>query len=289
MIIPTLSNSPSPPRLQVTALDEEEFYLTVLKAPESSNLEPGHTVVARTDDNAAHILGRSSLADIPLEDVSISRKHARIEWDGQCWRLHNISKRNGVFLEGEAIEPGTARAFDDSSAVRIQLGKVLLRLEWVRATQPHTDPIALDPPEATSLPETKETLLRIVRDGDCCVVYCKGRRVNVKPSSALALYALGQRPGEIVHHWDIMDLIARDLDLPQAISGARRSIRELLDRGEISREEVISSILATNADAQRKQLEELDDAALSRHLIFSRRGHGYGLALPAERVDCDEE
>jgi hypothetical protein len=273
---------------------EEEFYLTVLNASNQSELEEGDLLIARTRQGEGLLLGRSSKADITLKDVSVSRRHARLVRADSQWELHNISSGNGVFIEGEEVAPGTSRTLSGLDTVRIQLGKVLLRLELARPTQPHTDPIALEPPatspEASARPDhAGETLLRIVRDGDCCVVYCKGRRVGVKPSSALALYALGQRPGEIVHHWDIMDLIARDLDLPQAISGARRSIRELLDQGEITREEVIEAILSTNADIQRKQLEALDGAALARQLIFSRRGHGYGLALPAEQVECDDE
>lgn len=285
-----LSNTPE---TQDNALVEEEFYLTVLNAPEQSELAAGDLLIARPKQGAALLLGRSSKADITLKDVSISRQHARIVCEQNRWVIHNISSGNGVFVEGEEVAPGTSSTLPGLDSVRVQLGKVLLRLELARPTQPHTDPISLEPASsAVTSPESTqpgETLLKIVRDGDCCVVYCKGRRVGVKPSSALALYALGQHPGEIVHHWDIMDMIARDLDLPQAISGARRSIRELLDQGEITREEIIDAILSTNADARRKQLEKLDGAALARQLIFSRRGHGYGLALPAEQIECDDE
>ena len=254
-------------------------YITLIRAPEGSTCTLGQSW-APLASALPWTVGRAPTSCVALPDPSVSREHALIERVGRAWHLSNVSSNNGLYLDGEPIAPGQRVALKDTSQAHVQVGKLMLRLEWLQQTQPHTQPVELP---------TREPLLRVVRDGDCCVVYCKGKRVDLKPSSALALYALGQRPGQIMHTWDILDTIDRELDLPQAISGARRALRALLERGELTQEEVIEAILATSTQQERAALLAQDHAALVRLLVFSRRGHGYGLALPADQIEAATE
>lgn len=271
-------------------MSEQALHLTIIKAPNTLSEAIGKTSSPTTPP--PWIIGRSPQAELMISDASVSREHARIEQRQQRWCIINTSSNNGLYLNAAPIAPGERAWLSTQQTTHLQVGKVLLRLDWSNATEPYNEPIELPTqalPSPISSTTTQEPFLRIARDGDCCVVYCKGKRVDLKPSSALALYALGQRPGEIIHTWDILDIVARELDLTQAISGARRSIKELLALGEITRQELIDAILATSAHIKLDELKDIDDAALIRHLIFSRRGHGYGLALPGAWIETSTE
>lgn len=272
-------------------LSEQALHLTLLKAPSASSELIGKTYSPTTQPPWS--IGRAVQADVVISDSSVSRSHARIEQHQQRWCIVNTSSNNGLYLNATPIAPGQSAWLSTQQTAHLQVGKVLLRLDWSNATEPYNEPLELpaqpSDPLSYANATTQDPFLRIARDGDCCVVYCKGKRVDLKPSSALALYALGQRPGQIIHTWDILDIVARELDLTQAISGARRGIKELLAQGEISRDELEGAILATSAHIKLEELQDIDDAALIRHLIFSRRGHGYGLALPAEWIETSSE
>lgn len=273
-------------------MSDEGISLTIIKSHEGSTLQQGW--VCSPQQEAPWTLGRGLDNALVVPDPSVSRRHASLSLERDRWRLSNISSNNGLYLDGKPILPGQWLELKPTQSAHIQVGKLLLRLDWLRATQPYTEPLALPDVPSAAAPQEVEpiiptTLLKIVRDGDCCVAYCKGKRIALKPSSALALYALGQRPGQIVHTWDILDIIDRQIDLPQAISGARRSIKALIEQGELGRAEVIEAILETSALTQREQLEQLDNGELTRHLIFSRRGHGYGLAIGEAWVETDAE
>jgi hypothetical protein len=255
-----------------------ELYITLLRVPERSPLEAGLSFMFEGD--GPWVVGRSSSCDVTLKDPSVSREHAVLGVRDDTLSFENRSKANGLYVEGDEVAPGASVRVGAGSPLRVQVGKLVLRVERLVHTTPHREPIGLGAGE----PGAPEPMLEIVRDGDCCVAYCRGRRIGLKPSSALALWALAQRPGQIVHQWDILDALAQTLDLAQAVSGARRGLRELLGDGTLGRDELVDAILETTADTQRAALLELDDAALVRHLVFSRRGHGYGLALPPELV-----
>ncbi len=256
-----------------------ELYITLLRAPEHSPLEQGLSFMFEGD--GPWVVGRSSSCDVTLKDPSVSREHAVVDVRGGGLSFENRSKANGLYVEGDEVPPGATANVDAESPLRVQVGKLVLRIERLIHTTPHREPIGLGADEGVGA----EPMLEIVRDGDCCVVYCRGRLIGLKPSSALALWAIAQHPGQIVHQWDILDALAQNLDLAQAVSGARRGLRELLEDGTLERGEIVDAILETTADTPRDALLALDDAALVRHLVFSRRGHGYGLALPPQLVE----
>jgi DNA-binding NtrC family response regulator len=50
-------------------------------------------------------LGRGSVGGIRIEDGTMSRKHARVAYEGRRWRLKDLGSRNGVLVDGARI-PG---------------------------------------------------------------------------------------------------------------------------------------------------------------------------------------
>lgn len=239
-------------------------------------------------------LGRAPHQGPSLEDRSISRRHARLlNEQGDRWYVENISRHNGVFVDGEEIVPGE-RLEIGPEQFHLQLGSVVFEVRWLEETLPFRQ--VLRSPEQRRAGEVKEVgeqeggaLFTLSRDGDCCVVRCKGKLLALKPSCALAFYALCERAGEVVHGWDILDVMGGEFDLPQAISGVRRELREVMESGWLTRQEVIEGILQMRALEDDEELGDLDDGALIRRFILSRRGHGYALMLPGEKIALIDE
>jgi hypothetical protein len=56
------------------------------------------------------LIGREPSAALQIEDESVSWRHASLRWTGQLWELQDLGSRNGTFLDGQQLAPGT-RAF----------------------------------------------------------------------------------------------------------------------------------------------------------------------------------
>src|SRR5262245_46311161 len=52
------------------------------------------------------ILGRDGLGDVVLDDRSMSRRHARVTYDGGRFAVEDLGSRNGLVLDGSTVEPG---------------------------------------------------------------------------------------------------------------------------------------------------------------------------------------
>ena len=55
-------------------------------------------------EGSSTIIGRSSNAGIPLDDLTVSRKHAEIRCTGSSYFISSLGGRNGVFVNGQWIE-----------------------------------------------------------------------------------------------------------------------------------------------------------------------------------------
>lgn len=67
-------------------------------------------------------LGRAPGCAVRLGDASISRRHARLERDGERWVLVDLQSRNGLFQGGERVERVVLVDHDE-----VRLGEVQLR------------------------------------------------------------------------------------------------------------------------------------------------------------------
>lgn len=53
-----------------------------------------------------HLVGRSSLAHLRLNEPNVSAEHAVLSWNGRQWELHDLGSRNGTTLDGRRLSPG---------------------------------------------------------------------------------------------------------------------------------------------------------------------------------------
>lgn len=64
------------------------------------------------------VLGRGEDADLILPNISVSRHHAQINWDGQTASIMDLKSSNGTMINGEPVESATLESSDE-----IVLGK----------------------------------------------------------------------------------------------------------------------------------------------------------------------
>lgn len=74
--------------------------------------------------NRSNVIGRAEDADFQIDEMSISRKHARIDRTGDDWCLVDLDSHNGCFVNGQRIEKTILKPGDE-----ILLGRIPLRFE----------------------------------------------------------------------------------------------------------------------------------------------------------------
>lgn len=97
-------------------------------------------------------IGRGRGSDIQVDQPGISRHHARLEFDGQDYRITDLSSTNGTYLEQMRLPPGEPTVWSPGDNVRI--GEVWLRLETRRQSQTTQAFVAGPTRKASGLPET---------------------------------------------------------------------------------------------------------------------------------------
>ena len=70
-------------------------------------------------------IGRSSQADITIEDDRISRIHCIIEWMGDTIRIDDQGSTNGIHVDSQAVNNAIL-----SNGVPIQLGHSIMKIEY---------------------------------------------------------------------------------------------------------------------------------------------------------------
>lgn len=87
------------------------------------------------------LIGRTSECRITLDDPLVSRRHAIIAVDAEGAYLHDLSSRNGVFLNGLKIEK--PEQLSDGDQIRIGAQDLVVYGIQDTATAPASRPIAL--------------------------------------------------------------------------------------------------------------------------------------------------
>jgi pSer/pThr/pTyr-binding forkhead associated (FHA) protein len=67
-----------------------------------------------------NVIGRSPAADLQLNVPEISNEHAVVWWSGDAWSIRDLASRNGTFVDGKRIPPGTDVAVHDN--ITLQFG-----------------------------------------------------------------------------------------------------------------------------------------------------------------------
>jgi len=89
-------------------------------------LAPDGSTRSITVKRSGMILGRGEDSDIVLDDVKVSRHHARIEFDGSNYLVVDLDSSNGTYLANAKLLPGIAEIWNPDQALRV--GKTWLRL-----------------------------------------------------------------------------------------------------------------------------------------------------------------
>src|SRR5436190_23635626 len=95
-------------------------------------------------DQPSLAVGRAPDNDLVLEDVSVSRHHARLSVEGGRLTVEDLGSANGTFVAGERIVANVANVVPLGQTIR--LGDVELRFT---------------PPSSPSLGEQETTILTI--------------------------------------------------------------------------------------------------------------------------------
>jgi len=90
------------------------------------------------------LVGRAPTSDLPIQDPTISRRHAEVTCDDRGVRVRDLGSSNGTFHNGARVDTATLAA-DDTLA----FGKVAFRLEPIA---PSPMPVPLPPSETTLAP-----------------------------------------------------------------------------------------------------------------------------------------
>jgi biotin operon repressor len=64
-------------------------------------------------------IGRAQRCDIPLEDKRVSQQHAVIRRQGEAYLLADLESRNGTWVNGFRLAPGTAVRLGPGDVVRV--------------------------------------------------------------------------------------------------------------------------------------------------------------------------
>lgn len=95
----------------------------------------GPTVGARfLLDSDSTVAGRHPDADIFLDDVTVSRRHAEITRSGTSFAIADLDSLNGTYLDGERVSTGS---LEDGSEV--QIGKYRMTFYPSRHDIPSVD------------------------------------------------------------------------------------------------------------------------------------------------------
>lgn len=167
-------------------------------------------------------IGRAAENEIVIDQPGVSRRHARIEFDGFNYQVRDLNSTNGTFIEERKLEPNQPEIWLEGENLRV--GEVWLRLERAgqtattravvagRALTPGEQPALEGSPSTTptqpgkGLPQTKAMFLAadgsalddsqvlISPGGGWVGVYCDSNNLSVTPgASATATLMLYNR------------------------------------------------------------------------------------------------
>src|SRR5437588_13039444 len=68
------------------------------------------------------LIGRAGECQVQTQDAMVSRRHARIVWDGGYW-IEDLGSSNGVYVGAERVQRSPLRPGDE-----VRCGSLVLRL-----------------------------------------------------------------------------------------------------------------------------------------------------------------
>lgn len=267
------------------------------------------------------IVGRAVDCEVQVLDPSISRLHLRIDLEEDRIALTSLSRRSLTIIDGRRIEAGQrfetryrplsiilgtvefnlTVSFETDEPGWIDFASELTREEYLHAKETLDIPGLTTPPLdyrsdtrvvttthwEEDAPEDQEPFLKVVEGRAAAAVSVRGNWLELPRMTALALAALAHSAGRPVPEEVIEKASGSDSMVTKHISVIRSVIRDLIERGELSRDDITSQITSfpgfVEDDLRLLSLEEL-----MRKFVLSRRGFGYILHVRAEDVVIEE-
>ncbi|WP_438015561.1 sigma 54-interacting transcriptional regulator [Sorangium sp. So ce315] len=132
-------------------------------------------------------LGRGEVGDVPLDDLKMSRRHARVRFRQGQWEVEDLDSRNGTSLDGAPLSG--ARAGGEPRILRTGSSVFVIQadVEPFRAGISRAGGTILGP----TLARTWDTIDRAARSGT--VLHITGESGTGKEHAARAFHALGPR------------------------------------------------------------------------------------------------
>ncbi len=93
----------------------------------------GASRVVMIRDGESLEIGRDLSCELVLEDSTVSRRHARVGWNGGGWTLRDVGSKNGTTVNGEPARGAELRDGD-----QIGIGRLSGRFERLSAAQAAT-------------------------------------------------------------------------------------------------------------------------------------------------------
>lgn len=91
-------------------------------------------------------IGTGGQSDVVLADDSVSKIHARLEYEMGGWRLTDLGSTNGTYVEGVRLAPNVPTPLAYGSSVR--LGGMALQFHPVESADPDAARAGFTPPSA---------------------------------------------------------------------------------------------------------------------------------------------
>lgn len=97
----------------------------------------------------AATVGRGGRSEVPIDDDSVSTRHALLQYEDGAWRITDLGSANGTFVEGVRLAPDVATPLSYGSTVRF--GAVETHFRPVAGADPDAarEAYAARPPRTT--------------------------------------------------------------------------------------------------------------------------------------------
>ena len=165
-------------------------------------------------------IGRANTNEVVLEGDGVSRRHARLTWDGATFLVEDAGSKNGILVNGESV----------AGQRELRSGDVLVIPGWSLRFEADDETVtrSVTPAARSSVlvksvvlkPETREALVR-------------GNTVLLPPKEYLALTLLYERAGTVVSKEDLAEHVwpeykgdVSDYNIHQVLSRLRRELEE---------------------------------------------------------------
>ncbi|MCC6622394.1 MAG: FHA domain-containing protein [Deltaproteobacteria bacterium] len=249
-------------------------------------VQPGCTVprgLKLAPARARVVVGRTTDADVVLDDVSVSRRHVEIRAAEAGFVVRALTRSGSTFVNHAPLA-GDEEVVIDAPSAWVQVGRVLLHVMVAPATVPACAPIT--PPEA---PLGGARAIVTLARGRELRVWIGGQLVHLFPSAARVLARLCETPGEVVTHDELLHAVdpealerAGGANLAQLVTYVRDAFDHALERAWIADEDLRALVIGAAPEVAAEA--EADRRGLLRALIASRRGLGYALRLPRSAI-----